>query len=231
MIYLPAIVSVGYYFTSKRAFATGIAVCGSGVGAFLFAPLCQFLLNNFDWKNSLLILAGLILNCVVFGSLIRPLSIQAETYITEPDSRKPYTKPLMQRIAEEKRRRLLSHSVSSQFLLLMQGGESKDGGETKRLIINTEPGVHSTLNLDQLFNPQPQTLPQPQLSPIPERKNPNSEDAANENSSEEALEETIVISQQELKDEKEKLGKTICLLTNCLLLTVCSHFAFPLHRC
>jgi len=29
-IYLPAIVTVGYYFETKRAFATGIAVCGSG---------------------------------------------------------------------------------------------------------------------------------------------------------------------------------------------------------
>lgn len=29
-IYLPAIVTVGYYFEKKRAFATGIAVCGSG---------------------------------------------------------------------------------------------------------------------------------------------------------------------------------------------------------
>ena len=29
-IYLPAIVTVGYYFDTKRAFATGIAVCGSG---------------------------------------------------------------------------------------------------------------------------------------------------------------------------------------------------------
>lgn len=30
LIYLPAVVCVGYYFESKRALATGIAVCGSG---------------------------------------------------------------------------------------------------------------------------------------------------------------------------------------------------------
>ncbi|CAG2182529.1 unnamed protein product, partial [Oppiella nova] len=56
LIYLPAIVTVGYYFTTKRAFATGIAVCGSGMGAFLFAPLCQWLLTVYDWKNALIIL-------------------------------------------------------------------------------------------------------------------------------------------------------------------------------
>lgn len=65
LIYLPAIVSVGYYFEKKRAFATGIAVCGSGVGAFVFAPLCQMLLSEYDWKGALLILAGFILNCMV----------------------------------------------------------------------------------------------------------------------------------------------------------------------
>ena len=39
LIYLPAIVSVSMYFEKKRAFATGIAVCGSGFGTFIFAPV------------------------------------------------------------------------------------------------------------------------------------------------------------------------------------------------
>ncbi|XP_054166022.1 monocarboxylate transporter 12-B-like [Oppia nitens] len=75
LIYLPAIVTVGYYFTTKRAFATGIAVCGSGMGAFLFAPLCQWLLSIYDWQNAIIILSGLILNCAVYGALMRPLNI------------------------------------------------------------------------------------------------------------------------------------------------------------
>ena len=45
MMYLPAIVSVGYYFEKKRAFATGLAVCGSGVGTFILPPLIEFLLQ------------------------------------------------------------------------------------------------------------------------------------------------------------------------------------------
>ena len=32
MMYLPSIVVVGFYFDKKRALATGIAVCGSGIG-------------------------------------------------------------------------------------------------------------------------------------------------------------------------------------------------------
>lgn len=74
MIYLPAVVAVGYYFETKRSLATGIAVCGSGFGTFAFAPLATYLLQVFDWKNSLLIFAGLILNCAVFGAMMRPLT-------------------------------------------------------------------------------------------------------------------------------------------------------------
>ena len=45
MVYLPSVVSVGYYFEKKRALATGIAVCGSGVGCFAFAPLANVLVE------------------------------------------------------------------------------------------------------------------------------------------------------------------------------------------
>ncbi|KAL5004781.1 hypothetical protein ScPMuIL_018237 [Solemya velum] len=80
LIYLPAIVSVGYYFESKRAFATGLAVCGSGIGAFIFAPLSKWLLDQYDWKGACLIQAGLILNCVVCGCLFRPLQLSKMEY-------------------------------------------------------------------------------------------------------------------------------------------------------
>ena len=71
-------VAVGYYFESKRALATGISVCGSGVGTFLFAPLATQLLTVFGWKGANLIFAGLCLNCAVFGALMRPLELKAK---------------------------------------------------------------------------------------------------------------------------------------------------------
>ncbi|CAG2120968.1 unnamed protein product, partial [Medioppia subpectinata] len=83
LIYLPAIVSVGYYFTTRRALATGLAVCGSGVGAFMFAPLTQYLLTKMDWKNTLMILAALALHCTVFGALMRPLNVHAEAIVVD----------------------------------------------------------------------------------------------------------------------------------------------------
>lgn len=178
MIYLPALVSVGYYFNTKRAFATGIAVCGSGVGALVFAPLVSFMLNVMNWRQTFLVLGSLVLLCAFFSYLVRPLELHAQTVleveeevIMEEDEEEDadgqadghgggrnqmYRKPLMQRIAEEKRRRLLSHS-NSQFLLMMQQNGSIDihdpayGELRTRLMMNTEPGVHSTLYLDQLF--------------------------------------------------------------------------------
>lgn len=73
LIYLPAIVSVTQYFEKKRAFATGLAVCGSGVGTFIFAPLTKWLIDSYTWKGAILIEAGLIFNCVICGALFRPL--------------------------------------------------------------------------------------------------------------------------------------------------------------
>ncbi|XP_014771722.1 monocarboxylate transporter 12 [Octopus bimaculoides] len=73
LIYLPAIVCVGFYFEKRRSFATGLAVCGAGIGTFIFAPLSQFLLEFYGWKGAVLISAGLILNCILCGALFKPL--------------------------------------------------------------------------------------------------------------------------------------------------------------
>ena len=72
-MYLPAMIIVGFYFEKRRAFATGVAVCGSGIGMFIFAPLCEMLLNVYGWKGATWIIAGMALNGVVAGALFRPL--------------------------------------------------------------------------------------------------------------------------------------------------------------
>lgn len=73
LIYLPAIVSVTMYFEKKRSLATGIAVCGSGFGTFIFAPIISKIMELYGWRGSILILAGVVLKCVLFGALFRPL--------------------------------------------------------------------------------------------------------------------------------------------------------------
>lgn len=73
LIYVPAVITTGFYFERWRALATGIAVCGSGIGAFLLAPITDILVKNFGWRGALLFQAGMLLNCAIFGAMFRPL--------------------------------------------------------------------------------------------------------------------------------------------------------------
>lgn len=73
LIYLPAIVSVTMYFEKYRSLATGIAVCGSGFGTTVFAPLTEHLIKTYGWRGALLIIGAIVLNCMIFGAMFRPL--------------------------------------------------------------------------------------------------------------------------------------------------------------
>ncbi|XP_029969661.1 monocarboxylate transporter 2 [Salarias fasciatus] len=69
----PALTMIGKYFYHKRPIANGLAMAGSPVFLSTLAPLNQYLFNHFGWRGSFLILGGLLLNCCVAGSLMRPL--------------------------------------------------------------------------------------------------------------------------------------------------------------
>ena len=71
-MYVASIIIVAYYFESKRSFATGIAVSGSGIGTFLFAPFTQWLMDNYGgWRGACIILAGIFLNLILCGLMFR----------------------------------------------------------------------------------------------------------------------------------------------------------------
>lgn len=61
---------VGAHFEKKRATAMGVVFAGSGFGSLILAPLIGWL-NEFYgfWKGSMLIIAGLLLNCVPLSLL------------------------------------------------------------------------------------------------------------------------------------------------------------------
>ena len=100
LVYLPAIISVSMYFEKRRALATGIAVCGSGAGTFLMAPLVHKLIDWQGWENAIIILGAIVLLCIPLGALFRPISgdnstantvIKVERQITERESTKDQT--------------------------------------------------------------------------------------------------------------------------------------------
>lgn len=62
LLYLPSVVGVGFYFEKKRALATGVAVCGTGVGTFCMTLIMKELIEYVDWKGA----------HFVFGKIILP---------------------------------------------------------------------------------------------------------------------------------------------------------------
>lgn len=73
LIYLPAIVSVGVYFETKRSFAIGIAVCGSGLGTLAFPAIMPFFIDSplwYDYNGALLLESAVTFICVIFGILM-----------------------------------------------------------------------------------------------------------------------------------------------------------------
>ena len=113
-IYLPSIISVTYYFHRRRAFATGIACCGAGVGTFLFAPLGQFLMDTLDWRSAMIVEAAILLNTSLFGMMLRPLSPAKKP-------RRPRRKNFIDRIKEK-------------AMVITEDEESTDIGKTTALV-------------------------------------------------------------------------------------------------
>lgn len=49
-------------------------MAGSGLGTFIFAPLIDYFIREYQWRGTLLVLSGIVLNCAAFGALFRPLT-------------------------------------------------------------------------------------------------------------------------------------------------------------
>ncbi|KAK2885797.1 hypothetical protein Q8A67_016634 [Cirrhinus molitorella] len=74
----PSLTIISKYFLVKRPIANGLAMAGSPVFLSTLAPLNQFLFDHFGWRGSFLILGGVVLNCCVAGSLMRPIKIKTK---------------------------------------------------------------------------------------------------------------------------------------------------------
>lgn len=122
LIYLPAIVSVTCYFEKYRSLATGIAVCGSGLGTFVFAPVTQKLITYLGWRGALQVLSCFVFKCFIYGILFRPLEpaskaipleeIQPVKYSSKENNTLPIPRVVMN--GEEQKRPHSVHTFVSQ---------------------------------------------------------------------------------------------------------------------
>ncbi|XP_041364608.1 monocarboxylate transporter 12-like [Gigantopelta aegis] len=75
---ITSVVLVSFYFEKKRALATGLSLCGTGIGTSIFAPVSEILIAEYGWRGFLLILGGVVSNIIVCGALFRPLKFTPE---------------------------------------------------------------------------------------------------------------------------------------------------------
>uniref|UniRef100_UPI00398F010A monocarboxylate transporter 13 n=1 Tax=Pristiophorus japonicus TaxID=55135 RepID=UPI00398F010A len=78
LVFTPTVAAVSRYFTKRRTLAMGLAFTGVGISSFAFCPLFQYLLDEYTWRGALLIIAGMMLNLMVCGALIRPLTLRED---------------------------------------------------------------------------------------------------------------------------------------------------------
>lgn len=72
LIYVPSLITTSKWFLKKRLFANSLNILGACLGAAIYPLLSEFILQKYDLFDSLLILAGVQLNCLVGSLLLKP---------------------------------------------------------------------------------------------------------------------------------------------------------------
>lgn len=73
MMTVSSMVIVHQYFDKRRAIAAAIAVTGFSLGSLISGPVVQLLLDKYAWRGTIIIIGGIFLQAILFGSLFRPL--------------------------------------------------------------------------------------------------------------------------------------------------------------
>ncbi|KAG5347233.1 MOT14 protein, partial [Acromyrmex charruanus] len=71
LCYVTAVVSIAFWFDKKRTLAVGLGACGTGIGTFVYAPITTYLIKEYGWRGTCLLLAGTFFNMIVAGTVMR----------------------------------------------------------------------------------------------------------------------------------------------------------------
>ena len=82
---MAVVVVTQQYFDKRRSLACGLIMCGYSVGVFLLPPLIQLSISMYGWQGALFILGALVLQVMVCGALLRPLSQEAMGMVILPE--------------------------------------------------------------------------------------------------------------------------------------------------
>jgi MFS family permease len=71
LIYIPSLITTSKWFLKKRLFANSITILGACLGAAVYPLISELILRKYDLFDSIFILAGIQLNCLVGSVLLR----------------------------------------------------------------------------------------------------------------------------------------------------------------
>ncbi|XP_052216344.1 monocarboxylate transporter 12-like isoform X2 [Dreissena polymorpha] len=81
LLNMPPYVMIARYFDRRLSLAIGLGSMGSGLGTLIFNPMSKMLIDEFSWRGTLVIQAGMILHGLACSLVLRPLNHTAR----EPD--------------------------------------------------------------------------------------------------------------------------------------------------
>ncbi|XP_031341952.1 monocarboxylate transporter 7-like [Photinus pyralis] len=73
MMYLTAVIAVGFYFEKWRALATSMAMCGAGVGGFALPMLLGIMIEKSGWRYTYQIVGFMSMLCIVCAFTFKPI--------------------------------------------------------------------------------------------------------------------------------------------------------------
>ncbi|CAG9865530.1 unnamed protein product [Phyllotreta striolata] len=139
LCYVTAVVSIPFWFDKYRTLAVGISASGAGVGTFVFAPLTNFLLYEYGWRGTTLIMAGVFLNMCVCGVLMRD-----PDWVTEQHK----SNPRLSKSSKSSKTSLLS-LTSSNFINNLDLNELKDVLKSGKNVEYLLQGLETSLVADK----------------------------------------------------------------------------------
>ena len=83
LLYMPSYVLTGLYYEKHRSLATGVCTAGSSLGGIVYPIFVQYLINEYGWRGSVLILSGVNMNTIWLAGLLRPAPLQLGMTATE----------------------------------------------------------------------------------------------------------------------------------------------------
>lgn len=69
--YVTAVVSIAFWFEKKRGLACSLGSTGTGFGTTVYAPITSYLICEFGWRGTVLLLSGTFFNLCVCGAIMR----------------------------------------------------------------------------------------------------------------------------------------------------------------